>query len=217
MGLWDKIKDTVSTFSPVIGAGLSFLGGERARIQSADSTRAMMAFQERMRNTSYQAAVRDMRAAGLNPMLAYQQGGAATPGGASYTASDVVSPAVSTAMAARRSNAEYDLLKEQEKKTSQDVMTSREDENLKNRQAYYWQQMGNSARSEAVMREVDEAFYKSELGKIARQLELGGRTLNNLPSIGIGALLNLGKGPKRRKARSPKARDRQRMSATPTR
>lgn len=38
-------------------------------------------FQERMRATQYQTAVGDMKSAGLNPMLAYQQGGSGTPSG----------------------------------------------------------------------------------------------------------------------------------------
>jgi hypothetical protein len=39
-------------------------------------------FQADMSNTSYQRAMADMRQAGLNPMLAFSQGGASTPGGA---------------------------------------------------------------------------------------------------------------------------------------
>ncbi|AXH76287.1 MAG: DNA pilot protein [Microviridae sp.] len=65
---------------------------------SADQARINREFQERMSNTAYQRAMADMKSAGLNPILAYQQGGAGTPGGAQGTASQAVGAQFENAM-----------------------------------------------------------------------------------------------------------------------
>lgn len=52
-------------------------------------------WQERMSNSAYQRAMTDMKKAGLNPMLAYQQGGAPVPS----TAAATVNPSSKTGLA----------------------------------------------------------------------------------------------------------------------
>ena len=77
----------------LLGGALGFLGQQQtnqknwdiasaANAASAEQAAKQMDFQERMRETQYQTAVQDMSKAGLNPMLAYSQGGAGTPTGA---------------------------------------------------------------------------------------------------------------------------------------
>lgn len=67
-----------------ISGALGYLGQSNANEANAQAAQKQMDFQQQQTSTSYQRGVEDMKAAGLNPMLAYSQGGAASGGGASY-------------------------------------------------------------------------------------------------------------------------------------
>lgn len=65
---------------------------------SRESADQAMAFSERMSSSAYQRVVDDMRKAGINPMLAIDQGGSSSPGGQS--AAGVAAPVTTARMEA---------------------------------------------------------------------------------------------------------------------
>jgi hypothetical protein len=107
MGLFDGIisatgLDTMSQGGASLAGGLigglgSFLGQQSANQANAQLADKQMQFQQESRATAYQTAVKDMMAAGLNPMLAYQQGGAGNQPGASAQMQNAIGAGVTSA------------------------------------------------------------------------------------------------------------------------
>jgi hypothetical protein len=79
----------------LIQAGASLLGGIQRNTSQQDQARAANEFSAQQFATRYQTTVKDMEAAGLNPMLAYSQGASGQPSGQQAVMTDYFSPAVS--------------------------------------------------------------------------------------------------------------------------
>lgn len=146
------------TGAALIGGAVSYLGGRSANKEGKKEAQRNRDFQERMSSTAHQRQVSDLRAAGLNPALAYGQGGASTPSGAVATFKDSATPAINSALQARRQTAELELIKTQtEAAQAQAKKTNFE---------------GESARVKAE-RDADEWGYLSRQSS----MDVGGQTI----------------------------------------
>lgn len=107
--------------SPGIAGGLSFLGqssANRANSREAQKTRD---WQERMSGSNYQRMMKDMEAAGLNPILGLTSGGSPVGGSPTATSQSATEKGVSNALEARRLRADVANLEAMNKKINSDT------------------------------------------------------------------------------------------------
>jgi len=165
MGFFGDIGKGISTgFSGALPLVADFLTGGgystgQANEQNTALNRENRDWSQSMSNSAYQRAVADMRAAGLNPMLAYQQGGASTP----QNSAPSIAPAKMGAGLATTAKSAIELIGAQNNQKADTILKAESADTEKSKRAL------NSAQGAKALADATESQERTKNYPVERQ------------------------------------------------
>lgn len=141
---------------------LNLVGAQTANSQNWSNENALMGIQEQSSNTAYQRAVKDMTAAGINPMLAAQNGGASTVSGQNPTMSNALGEGAAGLMAGVNTAMQAQLTDANIGKVKADTATSLADAVLKAHQTSLSDSNARNAEESTRLNKLREPYVGAE-------------------------------------------------------
>jgi hypothetical protein len=183
MGFFDiGLSDVVSGIGSLIGANQTNQAAQ-ARQDSANQ------FSAQQYATRYQTTVKDLEAAGLNPMLAYSQGAGTAPTGSAAPVQNALGSAVESYQKSKSISSAAALQKEQVEQAKSQVTLNSAQAAKANEEAKVAQEQAENLRVDRLKRQAEipqvEASTKAYLGQAtasAAQAQQAYKMVENLQS-----------------------------------